>query len=45
EPRRHSIDELALNMGFGGIKPSVINPSSSPTSSTLSSTHFFDCIS
>ncbi|CAF1480526.1 unnamed protein product [Rotaria sp. Silwood1] len=38
EPRRHSIDELALNMGFGGIKPSVINPSSSPTSSTLSST-------
>lgn len=27
-PTRHGIDQLALNMGFGGIKPSIAQPSS-----------------
>ncbi|CAF2526768.1 unnamed protein product [Rotaria sp. Silwood2] len=37
ETHRYSIDQLALNMGFGGIKPSVINPSNSSTTSISSS--------
>ncbi|CAF0984973.1 unnamed protein product [Rotaria sordida] len=38
DPPRHSIDQLALNMGFGGIRPSAINPSNASTSSISSST-------
>jgi len=36
-PQRHGIDQLALNMGFGGIKPSVVHPSSSSSISTTPS--------
>ena len=33
-PSRHSIDQLALNMGFGGIKPSYVHLTNLSTSST-----------
>jgi hypothetical protein len=36
-PARHTIDQLALNMGFGGIKPSINNPPNL-TSTTSTST-------
>ncbi len=39
-PPRHTIDQLALNMGFGGIRPNISNPPSlsntTPTSSSSS---------
>ncbi|UJR29961.1 hypothetical protein I4U23_017508 [Adineta vaga] len=35
-PQRHTIDQLALNMGFGGIKPNISNPSNISTTSTSS---------
>jgi len=39
-PPRHTIDQLALNMGFGGIRPNLSNPPSlsntTPTSSSSS---------
>lgn len=40
EPSRHSIDQLAINMGFGGIRPTLVNPStvSTTTTSSLSTT-------
>lgn len=28
---RHTIDQLALNMGFGGLKPTAVNPNNVPT--------------
>ena len=34
-PTRHGIDQLALNMGFGGIKPSIAQP---PSPSSLVNT-------
>jgi hypothetical protein len=38
EPVRHTIDQLALNMGFGGMRPVAANPPNlSPTSFTSSS--------
>lgn len=36
-PPRHTIDQLALNMGFGGFKPSVVNGSTSSINSAASS--------
>jgi len=36
-PARHTIDQLALNMGFGGIRPAPVNPPTLPTVSTGSS--------
>jgi hypothetical protein len=36
-PHPHGIDQLALSMGFGGIKPSVNQPSSSSISTKSSS--------
>ena len=35
-PPRHTIDQLALNMGFGGFKPSVANGSMSSINSAAS---------
>ncbi|CAF0730233.1 unnamed protein product [Adineta steineri] len=36
-PPRHTIDQLALNMGFGGIRPLAANPSILSTSTTHAS--------
>jgi hypothetical protein len=37
-PPRYTIDQLALNMGFGGIRPAAVNPPNlSPTPTPISS--------
>ncbi len=35
-PPRHTIDQLALNMGFGGIRPNISNQASLSTATTSS---------
>jgi hypothetical protein len=42
-PSRHAIDQLALSMGFGGIKPSPISCSNLLTVTTTSSTSLINC--
>jgi hypothetical protein len=42
-PSRHAIDQLALNMGFSGIKSSPISCSNLSTVTTTSSTSSINC--